>query len=318
MTQDVLILADDADWFCGRLSTACPAFRFHAARTLEQALDNAENTEILIGFAAQLSDSLIAAMPELKWVHALTAGVDNLIHSPALGRAVFLSNSSGIQGPQMSELAILVMLSSLRNFPRILENQRARKWMPWPQPLLRGRTACIVGLGAVAEDLSLRLQALGMTLTAVSDGRRQAPGFVRIFPRSELAVAAAEADFVVVLVPYTKATRHIIDDRVIGSMRSDAILINLSRGECVDEVALGRHLRDGTIRAAALDVFADEPLPPDSPLWHTPNLTITPHVGGRSDVYREQVLPLVVENLKAWSRGGGNALPNLVTSRAIQ
>lgn len=316
MTQAVLVIGEQAAWFCERLAARCPGYRFYPALNVEQGLQAAEDAEILIGFAPQLSDTLLARMPKLKWIHALTTGVDNIIQSPALRPGVFVSNSKGIHGPQMSELAILLMLSSLRDFPAMLANQAAHKWDPWPQPMLYGRRVCIIGLGAIAEDLATRLIALGMTLSGVSDGRKQVPGFADIFPRSEIETAVAGADFVIVLAPYTPATRHIVNDRVLVAMGTNAILINLSRGECVDEAALVTRLRDRTIRAAALDVFAQEPLPANDPLWATPKLTMTPHIGGRSDVYREQVFPLIVRNLEAWSRGGGEALPDLVAPTA--
>jgi len=310
MTDTVLILNNDADWFAAQLRTSCPSFNYRPATTARQALDYAPDASILIGLAPQISDQLLAAMRRLKWIHALTTGVDNLLDSAYLTKTVTLSNSNGFHGPQMSELAILLMLSTLRNFPKIMENQKARIWERWPQPLLNGKTACVVGLGAVAEGLAPRLNALGMTLIGVSDGRADVPGFDEIYARKDLADAAGRADFLIVLVPYSPATHHIINDQILAAMAPGAILINLARGGCVDETALQARLQSGALRAAALDVFAQEPLPADNNLWTTPGLTITPHIGGFSDVYPQQVLPVVVENLTAWAAGGAAALPN--------
>jgi phosphoglycerate dehydrogenase-like enzyme len=294
------------------LSAACPEYTYATASSAEQARGRHGKVDILIGLAPNLDESLIESLPDLKWVHALTTGVDNLLASSSLKPAVFISNSIGFHGAQMSELAILLMLSSLRDFPRMQQNQRQHTWQRWPQPLLQNKTACIVGLGSIAEALAERSHAFGMKLIGVSDGRKEVPGFLRVYPRRQLASAAGTADFLVVLVPYSQQTHHIINHDVMAAMRPDAILINLARGGCVDETALQEHLRTGSIRAAALDVFAREPLPENSPLWDTNGLTITPHIGGMSDIYREQVLPVVIDNLNAWHRGGGNALPGLV------
>lgn len=312
MKERVLIMNADAQWFANQLAEACPGFSYVAAGSPEQAMEIEPEAEILIGLAPALSEPLIQSMKNLKWIHALTTGVDNLVSSASIGPDVYLSNSRGFHGPQMSELAILLMLSTLRDYPRILDNQRAKRWERWPQPLLQGRTACIVGVGSIAEALAARLLALKMTITGVSDGRSKAPGFTRIYKRAELATAVGDADFVVVLTPYSSRTHHIVGDAVIAAMRSDAILINLSRGGCVDEDAVKRHLAAGTIRAAALDVFEQEPLATNSALWDAPGMTITPHIGGVSSNYREQVLPVVINNLNAWTKGGGPDLPDRV------
>ncbi len=312
MREHVLIMNGDAEWFVSQLLVECPEYSYLAAVDPDQAIDVGSHAEILVGLAPALTEDLIGSMANLKWIHALTTGVDNLLSSPSVGQDVYLSNSSGFHGPQMSELAVLLMLSTLRDYPRILDNQKAAKWERWPQPLLEGRSACIVGVGSIAEALCSRLLAFGMTVTGVSDGRTEVPGFSRVYKRSEFTSAAADTDFLIILVPYSPATHHLVNDEVIAAMRPDAILINLSRGGCLDEQALEKHMTAGTIRAAALDVFEQEPLPSDSPLWHTPGVTITPHIGGVSDIYRKQVLPSVIRNLKAWNNGGGADLPDLI------
>ena len=312
MKEHVLIMNSDAEWFADQLSVACPGFRYSTASGVEGALAHAPAADILIGLAPAISEPLIETASSLKWVHALTTGVDNLLNSPALSPNVALSNSSGFHGPQMSELAVLLMLSILRDFPRMLDNQKARRWERWPQPLLQGKSVCVIGVGSIAETLAACLNAFGMTVTGVSDGRSDAPGFAALHRRSAIGEAVGSVDFVIVLTPYTAQTHHIVGDAVLSAMDEGAILINLSRGGCVDEEAVVSHLRRGSIRAAALDVFGTEPLPPESPLWETLGVTITPHIGGVSDNYREQVLPVVIENLNAWASGGAAALPNRI------
>ena len=309
MAEQVLIFNRDGRWFADQLKRKVGEFSYLVAETDEDAREHANSAHILIALAPQVSDELLKIMPQLKWLHALTTGVDNLLQSDALPQDVVLSNSGGIHGPQMSELTFLLMLSAVRDYPRMLDNQRERKWERWPQPLLIEKTVCIVGLGAIAEELAVRCRAFGMKVTGVSDGRFSVDGFTKIYPRSALSEAAAGCDFLVVLVPYAPSTHHLINDTVLQAMSENAVLINIARGGCVDETALRDHLDRGSIRAAGIDVFETEPLPEHHPLWITERALITPHIGGMSDIYPQQVLPVVIEHLKAWQHGGAEALP---------
>jgi len=251
-------------------------------------------------------------MPRLRWVQALTTGVDHLLGLPSLRPEMLVTNARGIHGPQMSEMAFLHMISLLRDFPGMLANQRARRWERWPQRLLLGKTAVLLGIGAISEELALRCKAFAMRVVGVSDARTEAPGFDAVLPRARLREAAAEADALVVMVPLTDGTRRMVDRGVLEAMKPSAILINLARGPVVDEVALVEALRAGRIAGAGLDVFEVEPLPPESPLWDMPNVIVTPRVGGMSDVYAQQALPLLEENIRAFLSGDATRLRNLV------
>lgn len=304
---DILIYDSEAPFYARELSARFAGLSITGTHDLDSALAAAASARVMIGLAPYLPGPLLAAAPRLEWVQALTTGVDNLLANPDL-RAVAVTNCAGIHGPQMSELAILLMIASLRRFPAMLDNQRAGKWERWKQPILGGRTVCIVGLGAIAESLAGVCAAFGMRVTGVSDGRSEVPGFARVYRRADLPEAAHEADFLVVLVPYSDRTHHIIDACVLGAMRPDAWLINIARGGCVDEDALLDVLRTGRIAGAGLDVFANSPLPPDSPFWSMPNVIITPHIGGFSANYHEQALPTLVRNIADWHAGGVSAL----------
>lgn len=311
---DILIFESEAAFYARELSARFPALDIGATHDHQRALEMAATARVLIGLAPRLSDELLAAAPRLEWVQALTTGVDNLQASPERGRFA-LTNCGGIHGPQMSELAILLMMACQRRFPAVVDNQRAGHWDRWEQPLLDGKTVCIVGLGAIAEHLVRICAAFGMRVTGVSDGRTEVPGFARIYPRADLPQAVQEADFLVVLVPYGPRTHHIINADVLAAMRPDAWLINLSRGGCVDETALQAALRAGRIAGAGLDVFATEPLPSDSPFWSMPNVIVTPHIGGFSANYHEQALPVVARNLADWHSGGVTALRDRLIER---
>lgn len=310
--KTVLIRDVDADWYAGKLRELCPQYTYIPATDSEAALGHAAKADIIIGLAPYLDQNLIAAASRLQWVQALTAGVDNLLAMPALRADVTLSNCNGFHGPQMSELAFLMMLSLNRDAPRMQRNQGQKLWERWPQRLLFNKTATIVGVGAIAEGLAKRCKAFDMTVIGVSDGRATAPNFDKMVKRDALLSAAAECDFLIALTPYDAKTHHIIDAKVFEAMPAHSYLINLSRGGCVDEAALLDALKNGDIAGAGLDVFAKEPLPESDPLWTAPNILITPHIGGMADIYKQQALPLVARNLNAFAASGPSALSGLV------
>ena len=312
----VLIVEEHAAWYASELARQRPEFDYVAAKTWREAMAGAEEAEVLVGLAPFLPPELLAAMPRLEWIQALTTGVDNLLRSDALRPGTAITPCGGFHGPQMSELALMLMLACVRRLPRMLDNQRSARWERWEQPLLRDKTVCIVGLGRIAEYLAGVCGALGMRVTGVSDSRSAAPGVARVYGRADLPSAAGEADFLVVLVPYSERTHHIIDAGVLNAMKPTGILVNIARGGCVDEDALLDALRVRRIAGAALDVFAAEPLPQTSPFWSEPNVILTPHIGGYADVYREQALPIVADNLAVYARGGKAALTTRVDPEA--
>lgn len=306
--KTVLVFDRDADWYCEKLKIACPEYVYlsESGPAFEPAM--AACAHILCGIAPFITPDLVRAMPRLEWIQAMTSGIDNLVAMDALPPRVAITNARGFHGPQVAELAILLMLASARRFPSLIRNQSAAVWERWPQPLLYRKTVCIVGLGMIAEGLIERCAAFGMRITGVSDGRTKMPGCDVVYPRKDLADALAEADFVVVLVPYSKRTHHLIDSAALAAMKASAILVNVSRGGTIDEEALQYSLTSGSIAGAALDVFAVEPLPEESPFWSMPNAIVTPHIGGMSDIYHEQVLPIICENLIAYKEKGAGGL----------
>ena len=203
----------------------------------------------------------------------------------------------------MSELAFIFLLHFTRDFRDLFATQAAHRWNRVEQSLLVDRTAVIVGVGSIAEDLAQKCKVFGMRTVGVSDGRQEAPHFDAILPRAKLDEAAAQADFLIVLIPHTKETTDLIGESVFNAMKPSGVLINIARGGVVDEDALIAALRAGKIRGAGLDVFKTEPLPKASPLWDMPNVFITSHVGGMADTYGDQVMPLLVENLRAFTAG---------------
>lgn len=306
--KTVLIYDAKADFYADALRAAVPSLTYLTATREDDAIAKAADAHAIVSLAPRLTAPVWQAAKALEWVQALTTGVDNLVTGQgALPKHVALSHCNGFHGPQMSELAILLMLASARQFAKLVENQKARAWERWPQPLLQGKTLCILGLGSIAETLAPMAAAMGMRVTGVS-GRSAAPSVDKIYPRAQITKAAAEADFMVVLIPYTADTHHIVDAALLDAMKPTAHVINLARGGCVDAHAVAAALRAGTLAGAGMDVFEQEPLPDGSPLWDCPRLIITPHIGGMADTYHEQALPIVTTNMADYAAGGAGNL----------
>lgn len=315
MTTEIMIFGItnlfDAEAMAVAVRKAHPALTVRVPKSTEDAQAQGGACEVLICAATAPLQVLVDAMPHLKWLHLLAAGTD-VVDRTRFGTRPAITYSRGVHGPQMAELAFMAIMSAIRDFPRILENQKKHVWDRWPQPVLAGKTMTIIGVGGIAEDLATRAKAFEMKVVGVSGGRTGAPGFDEIVPREKLGEALARADFVVILAPYTAANANMLSAEMLARMQAHAVLVNLGRGGLIDEKALRAQLAAGKLGAAALDVFEREPLPKDDPLWDTPRLLVTPHIGGFSDTYTEQMLPLVLENLAAFSAGKLETMRNLL------
>jgi phosphoglycerate dehydrogenase-like enzyme len=262
-----------------------PELAITTVGTRDEALKLAPSADILMAFGPQVKKDFFQHTPKLKWVHSLGTGTDGITDSPYLGRDVVVTATRGIHGIPMSEMAFLAMLAFNRDFRRIERQRVAAKWERFPGTLLHGKTVGILGLGAIAEIMAPRFKAFGMRVIGVSRTNRPIPGFDQIYSRAEIAQAAAELDYFVLLVPLEADTRNIVNDAVLSAMKPTAYLINLARGGVLDEAALLRALNGKTIAGAALDALAIEPLPADNPLWTMPNVIVTPHISGYYDNY---------------------------------
>lgn len=310
MPLKVLIYAEQAKEYFNQLKPQFPGVEFFPAYSRDEAKDVIAEAEVIFTLAHVIPRELIAQARSIKWVQSMTTGTDALIG--VLPSHILLTSTRGVHGPQMSELAFLHMLALNRNFVRMQQSQSRGIWDRHAQPMLEGKTIVIVGLGILAEHLAARCKLFGMQVIGVSSGRAHAPNFDEVHPRTELRNLAARADFLMLLVPYSKDTHHLINAGVLAAMKPSAFLINLARGGVLDEVALAEMLKAGKIAGAGLDVFSQQPLPPESPLWHVPNLIITPNVGGHSDKFVEQTLTVAVPNLRAFIEGRQRDMLNIV------
>jgi len=313
MTPRLLIYHPHADRFRLALAAEFPGVEIVAATTREEALLQAAGVTVLVALDSRFDDGLVGAATNLSWIHALSTGTDVIDGLKALDRRrVTVTTTRGIHGPQMSEITLMHMLALSRRLPMMFDNQRQHRWERWEQSLLWHKTVAILGVGAIAEDMARCFSTFAMTVIGISRTEREVEHFERIYPRSRMKEAVALADYFVVLAPHSTENDRIVNAQVLAAMKPGAYLVNVSRGGVVDEDALVDALRRGAIAGAGLDVFASEPLPEDHPLWSLVNVIITPRVGGMSDVYVEQCLPLLCGNLRAFLAGDSESMINRV------
>jgi phosphoglycerate dehydrogenase-like enzyme len=302
----------DSAAFEARARADFPGIDLLATNDRVAALAQVDTAAAMIAHHYQFDNDLLQRAQQLRWIQSLTTGTDAILKIPALRPEVTVTSTRGMHGPQMSELVFMQMLALLRDFPRINRNQAVQRWERWPQPLLFGKTIVIVGVGAISEQLAPRCKAFGMTVHGVSSATRVPPGFDGMFGRDELQQAAAKADFLVLIVPHSPQTENLIDARVLAAMKPGAYLINVARGGVLDEDALVKALEEKRIAGAALDVFREQPLPPNHRLWNMERVLVTPLIGGMSDIYLEQAYGVVKHNLAQFFAGRSDAMQNVV------
>jgi len=252
--------------------------------------------EVLITFGPHVANHVFEKARNLKWVQALGTGVDGIADQPGLRKNVLLTNMQGFHGA----------------LPRSLRQQARRRWDRFPVKLLKGKTVGIFGVGTIAAELAPKCKALGMKVVGISSAKREVPGFDAMSRREKLAQAVKDLDYFVLLTPFTPATKNIVDAKIFAAMKPSAFFINLARGGVVDEDALVHALKNWKIAGAALDVFAQEPLPEDSPFWDMENVILTQHQGGFFDGYPGFALPVVEENMRKFLAGDLKGMVNVV------
>ena len=310
MKTNLLILDPHGEEYQKALEPEFSELSIRACKTEHEVGDFIEKARILLTF--NISDELIQKAVNLEWIQALGTGVDSIVGLPSLPKGVLVTSTRGIHGPQMSELAILLMLALTRRFPDMVRNQDKAVWDRWPAELLLQKKAGILGLGVVGEEIARKCKAFGMTVYGINRSRKEVGAVDRFFGLDGLLTVAREVDFFIIVVPLTSETRGMVGAEVISAMKPTAFLLNLARGEVVDEKALIQALELGTIAGAALDVFYEEPLPQGHPFWKMKNVIVTPHIGGTSTFYVRQVLPIFQENLRRYLRGERHTLINRV------
>jgi phosphoglycerate dehydrogenase-like enzyme len=329
-TVNVVMTQPFPDPLIQKLALVSPLLNIttHKAQKAEEIADVLAETDVLYTFQALPEPE---AAPRLRWVQLHSAGADGVLqHSLYTHSEVMFTTTSGIHAIQMAEYVLSLMLAFSHRLPHMFEDQTAgvwteSRWKRYVPDELYAATVGIVGYGSIGRQVAHLAQAFGMQVLALKrDVRRldnshySQPGIGdpqaeipdRIYPHDALRSFVKECDYVVVTVPLTGQTRHLIDAAVLAAMKPSAILINIARGDVVDEEALVDALLSEKIGGAGLDVFSQEPLPTGSPLWQLPNVILSPHIAGFSEHYDARATDVFAENLRRFL--AGEPLLNLV------
>ena len=256
-------------------------------------------------------EAAIAALKasRLRWVHSFSAGVDNPFFQTLLARGVRLTTSAGAHATPIAHSVLLYLLALSRDLPGWLADQRAHRWSPREFADLQGRHLGIVGLGAIGREVARLAEAFGLRVSALRrEPRGDEPCETR--PLSQLADWLPELDVLVLSLALTPETRGLIDAAALARLKPGSLLVNVARGEIVDEAVLVEALRSGQLGGAALDVFEQEPLPASSPLWDMPRVIVTPHSSGATPGNLERSVRIFLDNLERYE--AGHALRNEV------
>jgi phosphoglycerate dehydrogenase-like enzyme len=262
-------------------------------------------------FAAFLDKDLIPSLARLRWVQAPAAGIAHMLSSELAASAIILTSARGVRARAIAEHVIMMALALARQLPLVLKRQSERTWAldeietAGTIRTLHGRQLGIVGLGSIGTEVARLAAGLGMRVIATRKHASGPPpaGIDAVLPSERLTKLLSSSDVVVLSAALTAETRLLIDRDALAHVKRGAWLINIGRGQLVDDDALIEALRDGRLGGAALDVFRREPLPPDSPYWDLPNVIVTPHLSGAMEDYWTPLVGLFAENLRRFEKG---------------
>ena len=283
--------------------------RFFQVWTAEELDERVGEAGVLV-VSGLWKDGLLDAAPRLRYIQSIGAGYDQFPLDDLKARGVRLASARGVNVNGVSEHAFAHILALSRHIHTGRDNQRDHTWRGMISDLTRredelpGKTLGIVGMGTIGSKVARLGKAFGMRIVATKGNPATAEDPAdEVYTPDGLPKLLEQSDFVVLNCPLTEETRGIIDAKALSLMKPSAYLINVARGACVDEPALLEALRSGEIAGAGIDHFLEDPLPPGSPFWDLDNVMITPHTGGETRMYEENVVDLLLENLDRLWRG---------------
>jgi glyoxylate/hydroxypyruvate reductase len=271
--------------------------------------------EILFDFDLTHTADLPELAPRVRWVQATSSGIGEFVRAKGYDRSMpqtIFTTASGVHAQPLAEFCIMVMLTLHKKFLQTLRDQRRKHWQRFAGTDLHGQTLVLVGVGRVGREIARVAKAFGMRVVGVkrtTSGASPADLHLdELYGTAGLQRALAQAQNLVLIAPHTRETERMIGAKELAMLPRGAVFINIGRGALLDEPALVEALRGGRLLGAGLDVFAEEPLPPDSPLWDMDNVIVSPHSASTSDRENERITDLFCENLRRFL--GGRPLMN--------
>ena len=268
----------------------------------ENVLDVIPEVDILI--AGKLDKDILEKAEKLQWVHTLAAGVDRLLFPEFVESDIVLTNSSGVHPVPISEHVLGMMLMFSRRLNESVKNQLHKEWKRPVPAELYGKTLGIIGFGSIGERIGYLGKCFGMYVVGLKRNiDYKTDSAHELVPLDKLDDLLNRSDFVVLSLPLTKDTNHLISEREFGVMKDTACIINISRGKIICEEDLVKALQAKEIAGACLDVFEEEPLPVESPLWELDNVIVTPHYAGSTPEYFNRAIDIFCDNLRRFLKG---------------
>lgn len=297
----VLVYNHIADHYRRMLNEQFPELEVAAGKERPIVDEHIGDAEVLLTWKFPLA--ALDKAKKLRWIQLTSAGVDHLRPATDRLRHIVVTNARGIHADVMADYAMGTITMLQWNFRQLLREQQARQWNHRFTEPLASRTLGVIGLGAIGQEIARRGASIGMTVVGTKRTPGSVEGVSRVFGPDHLREMLSLCDFVILVVPQTPETDRMIGEAELRAMQRTAFLVNIARGSVVDEPALIRALQERWIAGAALDVFAQEPLPADSPFWEMDTVIITPHVAGEPVNYAGRVMGIFAENLKRWAEG---------------
>jgi len=297
MSHRLLIYHDDARLYHEILAKRLPRLEIRSATHPEEAWGFMEEAEIILSW--QIPDDLLVRARPLRWFSSMAAGNEDLVKNPNLPESVILTKAT-VYGEMMAEYVFAYLLYFGRNLPKHFEDQRKKSWDRKRPERLREKVLGILGLGSVGKEIARRGKQFGMRIVGFKRTPERMKNVDQVYGPRDLKKMIPLVDYLVVALPFTPETYHLLGEEELDLIKDGATLFNIGRGTVIDERALTKVLKDGRIRAV-LDVFEDEPLPPGSELWNMENVIITPHVSGIN--IPEEICEEFVRNYRRWVKG---------------
>lgn len=296
---------DVPDGILEAVKALVPGYRVVISQERSELEQHLADIEIAAG---GFPHELIADAPNLKWFQQWGAGADWLRKQPEVRtKAFILTNASGVHPIQISEHIFALLLAFARQLPKAIKAQQESQWLDLGNEdvfELYGKTMLLIGVGAIGERTAKLAQAFGMRVIGMRRNPSQGvPGIDEMVGDNRLHELLPQADVVVLTVPLTDETYHLIGEGELKLMKNDAVLVNIGRGGTIDEDALFRALEAGRLKGVGLDVFQAEPLPQESPLWKQERVIVTSHYAGASPHYHERAFEVFLNNLKRYLAG---------------
>ncbi len=304
-----LIYLEFPEKYISQLKKIANTYEFISCTDRTELMKHLPDMEILVIFVGKFEAELLGLAPNLKWIQTITAGVDNLPLKEINDRRIILTNARGVHKIQMAEFAIAAMINFARNFHVMQRNQIKGVWdRSMPQTEIYGKAVGIIGLGSIGEEIARKASFFGMRVLGVRKNPQPMKYVDQVYGIEEMDAVFQQCDYIINLLPLTAGTQKIIDKHYFNIMKKTACFINIGRGPTVNQADLVDALKSNQIGGLVADVYEEEPLPEDSPLWKLENVILAPHIAGLSPNYLKRAMDVIRHNLKVYVSQSGEMM----------